>query len=78
MDDSSILMLYQYFPREDHHEYLHRRSEELKEKSDGIKWQLRKWEKIGFTKERTKVLKEKIAELDIERSRVHGLKRMLT
>jgi len=57
---------------------LDEKAEELKEKSDGIKWQLRKWEKIGFTKERTKVLKEKIAELDIERSRVHGLKRMLT
>ena len=31
MDKSSILMLYQHFPREEHHEYLHRRSEELRE-----------------------------------------------
>ena len=32
MDKGSILMLYQHFPREDHHEYLHRRSEEIEEK----------------------------------------------
>jgi len=35
MDSSSILMIYQYFPREDHHEYLHRRAEELEEKVAG-------------------------------------------
>ena len=35
MDESSILMIYQHFPREDHHEYLHRRSEELEEKVIG-------------------------------------------
>ena len=35
MDSCSILMICQYFPRVDHHEYLHRRSEELKEKIAG-------------------------------------------
>lgn len=35
MDNSSILMIYQHFPREDHHEHLHRRSEELEEKVSG-------------------------------------------
>ncbi|MFC1988526.1 hypothetical protein ACFLVJ_01670 [Chloroflexota bacterium] len=35
MDESSILMLFQHFPREDHHEYLHRRSEELAELVSG-------------------------------------------
>ncbi len=35
MDRSSILMIYQCFPRVDRHEYLHMRSEELKEKVAG-------------------------------------------
>ena len=35
MDKSSILMIYQHFPREDHHEYLHWRSEELKNEITG-------------------------------------------
>lgn len=35
MDSSSILMVYQHFPREDHYEYLHGRSEELEEKVAG-------------------------------------------
>jgi hypothetical protein len=35
MDKHSILMIFQYFPREEHHEYLHHRSEELEEKVAG-------------------------------------------
>ncbi len=35
MAPSSILMLFQHFPRRDHHEYLHRRGEELAEKVGG-------------------------------------------
>ena len=35
MDDDSILMLFQHFPRQNHHEYLHRRAEEITEKVSG-------------------------------------------
>lgn len=35
MAPSSILMIFQHFPRQDHHEYLHRRAEELAEKVCG-------------------------------------------
>ncbi len=35
MSSSSILMLFQHFPRRDHHEYLHQRAEELAEKVCG-------------------------------------------
>lgn len=35
MGQSSILMLFQHFPRQDHHQYLHRRAEELAEKITG-------------------------------------------
>jgi hypothetical protein len=35
MDGGSILMIFQHFPRENHHEYLHRRVEELEEKIAG-------------------------------------------
>lgn len=35
MAPSSILMIFQHFPRQDHHEYLHRRAEELAEKVGG-------------------------------------------
>jgi hypothetical protein len=35
MDNSSILMLYQHFPREEHAQYLHRMVEILKEKISG-------------------------------------------
>ncbi|MDP6632952.1 MAG: hypothetical protein QGI51_05565 [Dehalococcoidales bacterium] len=35
MGEHSILMLFQHFPREDHHEYLHRRAEELAENVTG-------------------------------------------
>ncbi|MDP2730748.1 MAG: hypothetical protein Q8O55_09745 [Dehalococcoidales bacterium] len=35
MGEHSILMLFQHFPREDHHEYLHRRAEELADNVTG-------------------------------------------
>lgn len=35
MDEDSILMLFQHFPRVEHHEYLHRRAEELTKKVSG-------------------------------------------
>lgn len=35
MGESSILMIFQHFPREAHHEYLHRRAGELTEKISG-------------------------------------------
>ena len=35
MGEHSILMLFQHFPRQDHHEYLHRRAEVLAENITG-------------------------------------------
>jgi len=35
MNENSILMLFQHFPRQDHHEYLHKRAEELAGKVSG-------------------------------------------
>jgi len=35
MDEDSILMLFQHFPHVEHHEYLHRRAEELTERISG-------------------------------------------
>lgn len=35
MGEDSILMLFQHFPREDHHEYLHRRAEKLAQNITG-------------------------------------------
>ncbi len=35
MDEDSVLMIFQHFPRVEHHEYLYRRTEELTEKISG-------------------------------------------
>jgi len=36
MDEDSILMIFQYFPREKHPEYLRKRSNELKELTEDL------------------------------------------
>lgn len=60
MDEYSILMIFQYFPREDHTEYLSRRANELRELTEDLPIYISDNEIIFFLLTKNRKLKSKL------------------